>query len=182
MKLKEHAIFKSYLYLTREEEDNWKKDIAMWMNEVTEKDDGSEYTTDDYEVQERFCEDIWNMYDCEKSNLHKVLPNRIIAFGTVGVWTGNRDGGKVLGDNLNDILSCCECDDLYVWYDRYNVHGKFSHHDGTHCMTFRLLKDGIDGDELIHKQAYEGGLTSKDITRYTKSLVPYIKEVYGIMK
>ena len=182
MKLKEHTIFKSYLFLTLEEEKAWKEDVANWMNECTEKDDGTDYTTDDYEVTERFYEDIWDMYDCEKANLHKTLPNNIIAIGTVGRWNGHFAGGKVMGNNLNEILYTGDCDDIKVYWDRYNVHSTLSHHDGRHSMTYRMLKDGVDGDELLERLIYGDGLSKQDITRYTTSLVPYVKEVYGIKR
>ena len=178
--MKEHNIFKSYLFLTSEEEKAWKKDIAMWMNDCTEKDDGTEYTEDDYEVQERFYDDIWDVYDCEKANLNKTLPNNIIAFGTVGLWNGRRNAGKVMSNNLNEILYTGDCDDISVTYDRYNVHSILAHHDGRHSMTYRMLKDGVDGDDLLEKLIYGGGLSKSDISRYTTSLVPYVKEVYGV--
>ena len=181
MALKERTIFKSYSYLTSEEEKDWKKSIIEWLSqEKEERGYTDEDLTEDSQVVDRyFHDDIWDAYDCERANLNKVLPNNIIAFGEVGVWTGQHLGGKVLGNNLNNILSCCDCDDMSITYDRYNVHGAFSHHDGTHYMTFRMVKDGVDPDRLIEIQAYEGGLTPQQITRYTKSLVPYIKEVYG---
>lgn len=178
--MKERTIFKSYLFLTLEEEKAWKKDIAEWMNECTCKDDGTDYTTEDYEVQERFYEDIWDMYDCEKANLDLKLPNNIIAIGTVGRWNGTFNGGKVFGNNLNEILYAGDCDDISVTYDRYNVHSILAHHDGRHNMTYRMLKDGVDGDEVLEKLIYGGGLSKNDISRYTTSLVPYIKKIYGI--
>jgi len=178
--MKERTIFKSYLFLTAEEENAWKKDVCEWMNECTCKDDGTDYTTDDYEVTERFHEDIWDMYDMERDNLHKLLPNNIIAIGTIGRWNGTFAGGKVMGNNLNEILYIGDCDDISVTYDRYNVHSTLAHHDGRHSMTYRMLKDGVDGDELLEKLIYGGGLSKNDISRYTTSLVPYVKERYGI--
>ena len=85
---KEHTIFKSYCFLTSEEEKSWREDVANWMNECTCKDDGTDYTADDYEVGERFIEDIWDMYECEKANLNKTLPNKVLAYGSVGTWRG----------------------------------------------------------------------------------------------
>ena len=182
MKLKEHTIFKSYLFLTSEEEKAWKKDIAEWMNECTCKDDGTDYTEDDYEVTERFYEDINDMYDCEKANLNKTLPNNIIAFGSVGRWNGRFSGGKVMSNNLNEILFTGDCNDISVTYDRYNVHSELAHHDGQHSMTYRMIKEGVDEDMLMEKIVYGGGLTKQEITRYTKSLVPFVKEVYGLKR
>lgn len=178
---KEHTIFKSTLFLTLEEENDWKKDIAMWMNDCTCKDDGTEYTEDDYEVTERFYEDVWDMYDCEKANLNKSLPNNIIALADVGRWNGRFTGGKIMGSNLNEILYTGQCDDIYVYYDRYDVCSVMAHHDGRHYVTYRMVKDGIDADWLLEKQM-DGELSSKDITRYTKSLKPFVMDVYGIKR
>lgn len=179
MVLKEKSIFKSYLFLTAEEEKAWKQDIANWMNECTCKEDGSDYTVDDYEVSERMQEDVWDMYGCEKANLNLDLPNNIIAFGSVGRWNGNFNGGKIMGSNLNEILYTGDCDDIAVTYDRYNVHSTLAHHDGQHEMTYRMIKEGGDADWLLDKQVYGGGLSKRDITRYTTSLVPYVKKIYG---
>jgi hypothetical protein len=43
-----------------------------------------------------------------------------------------------------------------------------------------MVKDGVDADWLLEKQIYGGGLSKNDISRYTTSLVPYVKEVYGV--
>jgi hypothetical protein len=177
--MKERIIFKSYLFLTSEEEKAWKEDIANYMNEDIEEGEKL-WTVDDYEVQERFMEDVWDMYDCEKANLDKTLPNNIIAFGSVGRWNGKFNGGKIMGNNLNEILYIGDCDDISVTYDRYNVHSTLAHHDGSHSMTYRMIKEGVDADWLLEKQVYGGGLSKNDISRYTTSLVPFIKEVYGI--
>ena len=177
--MKEKTIFKSYLFLTNEEEKAWKEDIANWLNESTCKDDGTDYKADDQEVWDRFQDDIWDMYDCERANLDMTLPNNIIAFGTVGRWNGNFSGGKVMGNNLNEVLNGFDCDDISVTYDRYNVHSILAHHDGRHSMTYRLIKDGVDEDRLIEKIVYGGGLSKSDISRFTTSLVPYIKKIYG---
>lgn len=182
MTLKEHTIFKSHLFLTLEEENAWKEDIAMWMNDCTCKDDGSEYTKDDDEVQERFNEDVWDMYDCEKANLDKELPNKVIAIADIGRWDGRHHGGLILKSNLNAVLYIGDCDDINVYWDRYNVQSIMAHHDGRHYVTYRMVKEGVDPDWLLDKHVYGEGLTSQEITRYTKSLVPFVQEVYGIKR
>lgn len=178
--MKERTIFKSYNFLTAEEEKSWRNDIAEWLNEDIEMEDQEPFTADDYEVTERLYEDINDNYDCERANLNKTLPNNIIAFGIVGRWNGYFNGGLVMGNNLNEILYTGNCDDISVTYDRYNVHSSLAHHDGTHSMTYRMIKEGVDADWLLDKQVYGGGLSKSDISRYTTSLVPYIKEVYGV--
>lgn len=120
------------------------------------------------------------MYDCERTNLDYTLPNNIIAFGSVGRWNGTFDGGRIMGNNLNEILYTGDCPDISVTYDRFNVHSTLAHHDGRHSMTYRMIKEGVDADWLLEKQVYGGGLSKSDISRYTKSLVPYIKKIYGV--
>ena len=169
----------SYLFLTSEEETGWREEIAESMNEYIDEEE-FKVNADDYAVFERLQDDIGYTYDDEKLNLNKTLPNNIIAFGSVGRWNGNFNGGKIMGNNLNEILYTGDCDDISVTYDRYNVHSTLAHHDGRHSMTYRMVKEGVDVDWLLEKQIYGGGLSKNDISRYTTSLVPFIKEVYGI--
>ena len=180
--MKERTIFKSYLFLTSEEEKDWKKSIIEWLSQEKEERGytDEDLTEDSQVIEDKFYEDIWDMYDCEKMNLNKTLPNNIIAFGSVGRWDGTFTGGKIMGNNLNEILYTGDCDDISVTYDRFNVHSILAHHDGRHSMTYRMIKDGVDGDELLEKLIYGGGLSKSDISRYTTSLVPFIKEVYGV--
>jgi hypothetical protein len=172
--MKERTIFKSYLFLTKEEENDMRKYAVECLNEDREEDE--KLDIDDYEVSERVYDDLSMFYEDEQNNLNKLLPNNIIALGEVGVWTGQHRGGKVLGNNLNAILYSGNCDDISVTYDRYNVHSQLAHHDGSHYMTYRMVKEGYDAHDLLDKYVYEG----KDIMRYTTSLVPYIKKIYGI--
>ena len=177
--MKERTIFNSYLFLTSEEETAWREEIAESMNEYIDEEE-FKVNADDYAVFERLQDDIGYTYDDEKLNLNKTLPNNIIAFGSVGRWNGKFNGGKIMGNNLNEILYTGDCDDISVTYDRYNVHSTLAHHDGRHSMTYRMVKEGVDADWLLEKQIYGGGLSKNDISRYTTSLVPFIKEVYGI--
>ena len=174
---KEHTIFKSYLFLTSEEEKDWRKEIAEAMNEYIDEDE-EELTADDYPVFERLQENIGYTYDDEKINLNKTLPNNIIAIADVGKWDGRKSGYKVFGNNLNEVLYFGDCDDIYVYCDRYDVCSVMAHHDGRHYVTYRMVKDGVDIDNFLDK-VYNGTYTKKDITRYTKSLRPYVKAVYG---
>ena len=175
--MKTNTIFKSYQFYTLEEEKRYREDIAEYMNEDREEDE--KVNTDDYSVFERLQEDIWDNYDIEKSNLYKELPNNIVAIGTIKKWNGNKKCFKELGNNLNEILYIGrDHNDINVYCDRYNVHSELVHHDGTDRVTYRLLKEGVDTDKLLEKQIYNGGLSKSDISRYTVSLTPYIKEVY----
>lgn len=177
--MKERTIFKSYLFLTSEEEKAWREEIAESMNEYIDEEE-FKVNADDYAVFERLQDDIGYTYDDERLNLNKTLPNNIIAFGSVGKWNGKFNGGKIMSNNLNEVLYTGDCDDISVTYDRYNVHSTLAHHDGSHSMTYRMVKEGVDADWLLEKQVYGGGLSKNDISRYTVSLVPFVKKVYGV--
>lgn len=172
--MKERPIFKSYLFWTSKEENEQKEAIKQMLEEDA-IDTGEVFNISDEKVDDRFHEDISMWYDDTRLNLNKTLPNNIIAIGTVGTWRGNFKGGKVLGSNLNEILFSGDCDDISVTYDRYNVHSTLAHHDGRHHLTYRMVKEGYDANDLLNKYVYE----DKDIMRYTTSLVPYIKKIYG---
>ena len=178
MAQKEHTIFKSYLYLTSDEENDWRKQIVEIMNEDIDEDEEPITDKDDYAVTERLYEDINMYYDDEKMNLNKKLPNNIIAIADMGLWDGRHKGCKIMGNNLNEVLYFGGCDDLHVYVDRYDVHAEMAHHDGTHYVTYRMIKEGVDADRLLNKQVYEGGLSARDITRLTASLKPYVKQIY----
>lgn len=117
--------------------------------------------------------------DDEKCNLNKPLENKIIIIADLGFWDGRRLGYKIVNSNLNAIFDIGEWEEVHWYYDKYNVHCRNPHHDGVNYLKFRELKDN-KYEEIICEKIYNGTLTSKDITRYTKSLVPYIKEIYGV--
>ena len=136
--MKERTIFKSSLFWTSEEEEKQKESIKQIIEEDV-IDSGEVFDISDERVNDRFYEDIDMWYDDTKLNLNKILPNNIIAIGSVGVWTGTHKGGKVMGNNLNEILYAGDCDDIEVTYDRFNVHSVLAHHDGRHHMTYRMV-------------------------------------------
>lgn len=159
---------------------------TIWNSNVNLNDYG------DY-IQEEHPEAIWDddfrrelienlnltYLDDEKCNLNKPLENKIIIIADLGFWDGRRLGYKIVNSNLNAIFDIGEWDEVHWYYDRYNVHCRNPHHDGVNYLKFRELKDN-KYEEIICEKIYNGTLTSKDITRYTKSLVPYIKEIYGV--
>ena len=116
-------------------------------------------------------------YDDEKINLNKILDGNIICIANLGLWNGKKSGYKILSDNLNNIFDVCE-DYNEFFIDNYDVKAKCTHHDGTNYYTFREIKQDVNIDILTDK-IYNGNFTQKDITRYTKSLKPYLKKIYG---
>jgi hypothetical protein len=134
----------------------------------------------DDDLQYQIINDLNILYlDDEKCNLDKPLGNKIIIIADLGFWDGRKLGYRIVDANLNKIFDIGEWDEAHWYYDRYNIHCRNPHHDGVHYLKFRELKDN-KYEEIICEKIYNGTLTSKDITRYTKSLVPYIKEIYGV--
>lgn len=148
-----------------------------YINYIVEEHPEAMYDDD---LQYQIIDDLNLFYlDAEKCNLDKPLENKIIIIADLGFWDGRKLGYRIVDANLNKIFDIGEWDEAHWYYDRYDVHCRNPHHDGVHYLKFRELKDS-KYEDIICKKIYDGTLTSKDITRYTKSLVPYIKEIYGV--
>ena len=106
---------------------------------------------------------------------------KIIAIANIGLWNGRRSGYKLMGYNLNNILDYFSCDYIKVYADRYNIHSEASHHDGTHYVTFRMIKPNLSDEQVENflNKVYNGTHTKRDITKYTSSLVKEVNKVYG---
>ena len=168
------TIFKSPLFYTLEEQRENEKDIKQMALE-----DGIELTEE--EASDRFYEDAWREYDYVKEELtcaDKTNYSKILAFGTVGTWRGSFSGYKIL-DSIQDIMNCCECDDLHIYTEHNNVKGVFTHHDGRHYMTFRKIRNMDNIDNLLDKIYNNEYVSSGMINYYTESLYPTIKEIYS---
>lgn len=174
---KEHTIFKSYLFWTSEEEEKQKECIRQ----IIEEDaifDGEDADFSEERIEQRFLDDLDLFYEDAEMNLSKKLPNNIIGIADIGRWNGRTSDYVKLGNNLNEVLYAGNSDDIHVYCDRYNVCSELADHDGSTYVTYRMVKDGVDVDKFLGK-VYNGTCTKKDITRYTKSLRPYIKLCYG---
>ena len=170
---KEHTIFKSYLFWTLDEEKEQKECIKEMIIEDAEYF-GEEVDLSDERIDERFWDELDMFYNDEKSNMSQKLPNNIIAIADVGRWDGRKNGYKLMGDNLNEVLYFGDCDDIHVYCDRYDIHSIMAHHDGRHYVTYRMIKEGVDEDRVIDKI-----LKGEDVSRYTTSLRPFVKQIYG---
>lgn len=151
-------------------------DIDEARAEFTENHDRE--PKDDNELFECLDEESEFYYYDEKANLDLRLPGKVLAIADLGFWDGRRPGYKVMGSNLNEVLHGFDCDDIHVYCDGYNVRSDACHHDGVHHITFRLVPDGIDAEKLI-EAIYWGKHTPAMVRRYTRSLRPYVAEIYG---
>lgn len=176
MTKKHITIWKSYGMLDLEEIEYQEEVCKEFLSEVyPEMEQTEENITD--EIYFRI--DQW--FDDERLNLSKKLDGRIIAIASMGLWNGRKSGYKMLGNNLNEVLtSTIGCDEKEVYCNAYNVYAQGYHHDGRNHVEFREIREDRNIDNLLNKLYSNEEVTRREINYYTKSLRPYIKQVYGI--
>ena len=152
---------------TNDDYDEWKKSLI---------DDGED---EDELTYERYYEDCEVFLDDERSNLNKEVDGYIMAFCDLGFWNGRRNGAKLVGTNVKDILNTSYgCDYTTFYCDSHNVKFDGSHHDGSHYLLFRVAKDKDAAERLANKIAYHD-MTEEEFRKATRSLRPYVAKVYG---
>ena len=117
-------------------------------------------------------------FEAEMVNLDIKLPGKILVIACLGLWNGRRSGYKIMDNNLNEILTASIGDLYEVYFDGHNIKAKDTHHDGTNYYEFRLIRNDRNIDILLEK-IYNDDFSRQDINNYTRSLAPYIREVYG---
>ena len=171
----EHTIFKSYGMMTLEEIAEEEKGVKEFLSE--------EYPEIE-QTEESITQEIYDRIDlcfnAEISNLDKQLDGRILAIASIGRWNGRVSGYKILNNNLNEVVKASiGCDEKHVYCDRYNVLADGYHHDGRNYVEFREIREDKDIDVLLNKLYNNEPVSRADIRKYTKSLRPKVKEVYG---
>lgn len=163
---------------------NYELNLEDWKEGLLENRElnGLPTDVDDDTLREEMYELNNNYLDDERINLNIYTQGRIVCIAEVGLWDGKHSGYKLYDHNIKDCLeffSSCEYADFYV--DRYDFRCDQSHHDGSHFCVYREFKPNITSDQTNNFlwKIYNGTVTQKDITRYTRSLAPYIKKVYG---
>lgn len=172
---KHTTIWKSYGMYDLKEMEQAEQDAREHLKE----NDFEDWETVD--VTDTIYEDINMWFEDEESNLYKVLDGRILAIANMGLWNGRRTGYKILGNNLNEVLtSTIGCDEKEVYCDAYNVYAEGYHHDGRNYVEFREIREDRDIDRLLNKIYNNEEVTRREINYYTKSLRKYVKQIYGI--
>lgn len=169
----ERTIFKSYGSMDLQEMESMEESAR----ENLQYNGIEEPSNDDIMDEVYAQEEMW--YEDEKLNLNKTLNGRVIAIASIGRWNGRCSGYKLFGNNLNEVLYFGNCDDINVYCDSYNIKSEMYHHDGTHLIEYRELKEDTNYNILLDKLYNQEEVTREDIRRYTKSLRPYVKEIYG---
>ena len=175
MAKKHSTLWKSYGMYNLEE----LNDMEVYARENLEANEVEDITDD--MIQQEIYDDIDIFYEDEIMNLNKQLSGRVIAIADLGLWNGRRQGYKVLGDNLNEVISFnLSCDEREVYCDAYNVRAEGYHHDGSNSVLFRELREDRDVDKFLDKIYMGEEISTGTLNYYTKSLRPYVQEVYGI--
>nr|DAD55782.1 MAG TPA: hypothetical protein [Bacteriophage sp.] len=131
--------------------------------------------------------DTNNLYlDDEKGNLNIQTEGDIIIIAKLGLWNCFPIAYKYIPSNCRNISNCLcfepNCDYAEWWVDFHNnLRSRQTHHDGTHQLLYRELKPNLSWkqkDNFFNK-ILQRTLTSKDITKYTRSIGKQICEIYG---
>ena len=164
------------------------KERIIWSNLNVDYDDWVEDFKDSCEAN-GFDENEKNLYewvdeclsdylDDERVNLNKEVDGVIVCFADLGLWDGHHHGAKISGTNVSEILYDFNCEYAKWYCDRWNVRFEGAHHDGRNHYLYRVAKDRETAERLAEKIAYDG-MTEQQFMKATKSLKPYVAEVYG---
>lgn len=142
--------------------------------------------TDEYEKYNIIADENNRYLEDEIDNLDYPLPTEIIIIGNLGLWNRRIPYAykETKYKNLKDCLRFEDGCDYAAWYidDKNNLRGKQSHHDGTNYYLYRMWKENLSDTqkENFLNKIFNRQVTSKDITRYTKSLGKIVCNIYGI--
>lgn len=172
---KRTTIWKSYGMYSLEE--------LLYQEEVC-KEFLSEVNPEIEQTEENITDEIYfridQSFEDGKSNLFKIIDGRILAIASMGLWNGRKSGYKILGNNLNEILTTeIGCDEKEIYCDAYNVYAQGSHHDGRNYVEFREIRENRNIENLLNKIYSGQEVTRREINYYTKSLRPHIKQIFG---
>ena len=169
------TIWKSYgMYSIKEleiEEQDAKEFLSESYPEIEQTDEA---------ITDEIYDNISRWYDDETDNLDKQLDGRILAIASMGLWNGRKTGYKILGDNLNEVLtSTIGCDEKEVYFDGYNIKAEGYHHDGRNFVEFREIRKGKNIDKLLNKIYDNEPISRSELNYYTKPLGKYVKQIFG---
>ena len=120
-----------------------------------------------------------DMYlDDERANLNEKADGRILVIADLGLWYGRKQGYKILGRNISEILHD-DCDYIEWYGDGYNIKATASHHDGVNYYEYRVIREDRNIQNLLDAIYNGETITRTKLNYYTKSLYPYVAKIYG---
>ena len=173
--MKQRTIWKSYgMYSTKElelEEQDAREFLSENYPEIEQTDEA---------ITDEIYDNIGRWYDDETDNLDKQLDGRILAIASLGLWDGRKTGYKILGSNLNEVLtSTIGCDEKHVYFDGYNIKAEGYHHDGHNYVEYREIREDRNIDKLLDKIYMNKPISRSELNYYTKPLGKHVKEIFG---
>ena len=173
----EKTLFKTYGMYSTEELAREEKAVKEFFSEEYPDEE-----IDEQRILDAVTDRIDMDFDDERANLDKQLEGRILCIANIGTWRGRFSGYKILGTNLNNIISPHgdSIEDFKIYMDGRNVYWTGHHHDGVNHVEFREIREDRNIENLLDKLYNQEEVTRKEINYYTRSIRPYIKEIYGI--
>lgn len=158
--------------------EDWRDGYKEWLeiNDIYDRD-----PDDKDDIYEWMCEtNNEYLYD-EQVNLNKKIDGRILIIARLGLWDGRRQGYKILGNNLNEIFNINPRGFDYAEFygDGYNIKATEWHHDGTNYYEYRVIREDRNIENLLDAIYNGEEISRKKLNYYTKSLYPYVANIYG---
>lgn len=111
------------------------------------------------------------------------LDSEIIAIANVDTWNGKHIGYKELSDNLSDILTSNNYDNIELERVNGNVILQGHHHDGTNVITYRKWKPKIteaQKEKLLNAIYNQNPEYTDLIDKYTDTLIYDLYNATGL--
>ena len=180
-KAKERIIFNNYYGWISED------DIKTELVECAEMDEAE--ITDDMIMDEMYrLEEL--CWEDEQNNLESFFNDgNWLVVGTLGLWDGRHDGGKVCNSFREISRAWDDCNYIKLWDENGHFYIECSHHDGTNCFEVkRLTNKGYELFDNWNYGNYGNDKTEREIHKmlwncnlYT-ALPHYCHKVYGCKK
>lgn len=132
-KSNEKLVCSSYL------DDNY-KDLEEYRKEIAERLEEEVQTISDETLWDRWSSDqdfIWQDFKEEFESFMK--DKTILLIGTLGLWTGKHNTGKVIETSDNFFSVLCNYDDVKIWVENGKTYLNLYHHDGANHLEIRLV-------------------------------------------
>lgn len=168
---KKYMIWESDPWLEDEEIQNLREDCPDELADAS-----------DDEVREFYACLNQDYLDDERANLGVPVSGDILCIADLGFWHGRRQGYKIIQAKVVADILYSHVDgmsEIEFYSDGYNIRATESHHDGTNFYLFREIREGVNIDNLTDRIYSGEKISASMLNRYTKSLHPYVAQVYG---
>ena len=153
--------------------DNYNKEVKLTRDEYADSLTDEDIYNECYEMERTWIED-------ESYELKQVSEGEVIAIADLGRWNGRCSGYKIIKSLEETLYSSCDYERLYV-DSNGDLRKDESHHDGSNSILYRYWKEGITEEQKDNflSKIYEGKITQRDITRYTRKAGLKIANAFG---